>query len=77
MLGAFALAVPLIASLFLLARKAPGSALARTGFALILALVLYSFGENLEILAYLYWPALILIGKSLAAGRGQPAASSQ
>ena len=76
-LGAFALAVPLIASLFLLARKAPGSALARTGFALILALVLYSFGENLEILAYLYWPALILIGKSLAAGRGQPAASSQ
>ena len=76
-LGAFALAVPLFASLFLLAWKAPGSDLARTGFALILALVLYSFGENLEILAYLYWPALILIGKSLAAGKGSVAASSQ
>ena len=76
-LGAFALAIPLFASLFLLAWKAPGSALARTGFALILALVLYSFGENLEILAYLYWPALILIGKSLAAAKGHAAASSQ
>ena len=28
--------------------------------------VLYSFGENLEILAYLYWPALIVIGRALA-----------
>tara|TARA_Y100000052_G_C2938515_1_gene79045 strand:+ start:280 stop:417 length:138 start_codon:yes stop_codon:yes gene_type:complete len=23
---------------------------------------MFSFGENLEILAYLFWPALVLIG---------------
>ena len=39
---------------------------------MVLVLALYSFGENLEILAYLYWPALIVIGKALAE-RPQPA----
>ena len=28
---------------------------------------LYTFGENLEILAYLFWPGLIVLGKALIA----------
>ncbi|WP_233453883.1 O-antigen ligase domain-containing protein [Tsuneonella flava] len=66
-LGAIALAVPLFLTLGRLAWTARAGAIQRTGFALVLVLVLYSFGENLEILAYLFWPALILIGKALAA----------
>jgi len=32
---------------------------------MVLVLIIYSFGENLEILAYLYWPALMAIGAAL------------
>jgi hypothetical protein len=66
LLGALALAVPLFLTLGRLAWTARAGAVQRTGFALVLVLVLYSFGENLEILAYLFWPALVLIGKALA-----------
>lgn len=31
-----------------------------------LILLLYTFGENLEILAYLFWPALVVLGSALA-----------
>ena len=69
LLGALALAVPLFLTLARVAWSARVGAVQRTAFALVLVLVLYSFGENLEILAYLFWPALILIGKALAAPR--------
>ena len=42
---------------------------------MVLTLVLYSFGENLEILAYLYWPALVVIGMALAAKPATEAAA--
>jgi len=64
-LGAAALAVPLCANFLALLIKAQGNQTARAGLGLTLALVLYSFGENLEILAYLYWPALVVIGIAL------------
>ena len=32
----------------------------------MLILFLYTFGENLEILAYLFWPALIVMGSAHA-----------
>ena len=65
LLGAAALAVPLGATFLALLIKAQGNQTARAGLGLTLALVLYSFGENLEILAYLYWPALVVIGIAL------------
>jgi hypothetical protein len=37
----------------------------RVGLSMLLVLVMYSFGENLEVLAYLYWPALLIIGMAL------------
>ena len=65
LLGAVALALPLCATFLVLLVRAQGNQSARTGLGLTLALVLYSFGENLEILAYLYWPALMVIGIAL------------
>ncbi|MXP14179.1 O-antigen ligase domain-containing protein [Altererythrobacter confluentis] len=77
LLGALALAVPLFLTLGRLALTARAGAVQCTGFALILVLVLYSFGENLEILAYLFWPALLLIGKALAAPPSGDMATTQ
>jgi hypothetical protein len=39
--------------------------LAKVGMAILMLLMLYTFGENLEILAYLFWPGLIILGKAL------------
>jgi hypothetical protein len=68
-LGAFALAVPLVWSTIVLAVRSRQSEIARTGLSMVLVLWLYSFGENLEILAYLYWPALVIIGIALRPSR--------
>lgn len=67
MSGVVAFAVPLAASFAVLAARSQANVMARCGLAMILVLVFYSFGENLEILAYLYWPALLIIGASLRA----------
>jgi len=64
-LGLIALAIPMAISLVLLVRTALFSPAARVGLSMIILLLMYSFGENLESLAYLYWPALMLIGKAL------------
>lgn len=63
--GVFALAIPLGASLLALAARGVSAPVARVAFGMVLVLILYSFGENLEILSYLYWPALIIIGIAL------------
>ncbi|MDM8548338.1 hypothetical protein QUF61_17750 [Candidatus Venteria ishoeyi] len=63
--GFLALLVPMLwtfVSLLYYAQKRPT---ARVGLAMTLILFLYTFGENLEILAYLFWPALLLIGRGL------------
>lgn len=65
LVGLLALALPLTMSVAVLALRARFGALWRSGLAMALVLVLYSFGENLEILAYLFWPALIVIGTAL------------
>jgi hypothetical protein len=62
LVGAAALAVPLFGSLALTAHGAAASRNARRSFALLFVLLLYTFGENLEVLGYLIWPGLILIG---------------
>ena len=64
--GAIALALPLLVTLAILVARARYGSLYRVGLALGLILLLYSFGENLEILAYLFWPALVVLGKALA-----------
>ncbi|MEP2987853.1 MAG: O-antigen ligase domain-containing protein [Parasphingorhabdus sp.] len=65
LLGMMALAMPMIISAIYLFREALMSSIGRIGFAIVALLTMYSFGENLESLAYLYWPALLLLGKAL------------
>ncbi|WP_372864871.1 O-antigen ligase family protein [Spongiibacter sp.] len=60
--GFFALAIPMAVTLALLVAKAQRCATSRAALCCLLILFMFSFGENLEILAYLFWPALVLIG---------------
>ncbi|MCR9078972.1 MAG: hypothetical protein NXH78_07720 [Hyphomonadaceae bacterium] len=61
--GAIALAVPLVWSLIEFALLAmTRSRAARIAFGMVLLMTFYSIGENLEILAYLLWPGLIVMG---------------
>ncbi|MEL6859434.1 MAG: O-antigen ligase domain-containing protein [Pseudomonadota bacterium] len=61
--GAIALAIPLAWSMIEFALLAlTRSAAGRIAFAMVLLMSFYSIGENLEILAYLMWPGLIVMG---------------
>ncbi len=60
--GFAALVLPLAWSFFELLAKAQRDAVARAAFGMVLVFLLNSFGENLEILAYLSWPGLLVIG---------------
>ena len=70
--GAAALAVPMAWSLFACGRLAMRLPIGRVSFSMMLVLFLYSFGENLEVLAYLFWPALVLVGAAARAGQEAP-----
>lgn len=63
--GALALALPIVASFAVLLWRARESELQRAGLAMACVLILYSFGENLETLAYLIWPALVILSCAL------------
>jgi hypothetical protein len=70
--GFYALAIPMVLSLFLLLIKAQRYVVAEAGLAVLFILFLYTFGENLEILAYLYWPGLIIMGLGFYASGDRP-----
>lgn len=63
--GFIALATPMLFSFVDLLTKAQTSKTAQTGLAVLIILFLFSFGENLETLAYLYWPGLLMVGIAL------------
>jgi hypothetical protein len=63
--GAVALGFTLAVMLFDTARSSLSNHYGRMGFAMVLVIIMYSFGENLEVLAYLMWPALVLIGVAM------------
>ncbi|WP_052055230.1 capsular biosynthesis protein [Myxosarcina sp. GI1] len=60
--GFYSLAIPMFVGFLFLLVKAQNNKDAGTALAILFILFLYTFGENLEILAYLYWPGLIMIG---------------
>ena len=62
MVGFYSLAIPMLVSFLILLVKSQKYQTARRGLAVLFILFLYTFGENLEILAYLYWPGLIIMG---------------
>jgi hypothetical protein len=62
LVGCLGLAIPLAWSLVELIFKAQKSQIAQVGLKIILVLIIFSLGENIEALPYLYWPALVILG---------------
>ena len=60
--GFAALALPMLVSAVELVRASARSRDARIGLGVLMLLFLYTFGENLEVLAYLVWPGLLFLG---------------
>ncbi|OKH21127.1 O-antigen ligase family protein [Chroogloeocystis siderophila] len=67
LVGFIAFAVPFLWSLVYLVTQAHRSAIARTGLSIILVFFFFSFTEELDLLAYLYWPGLLMLGLALRA----------
>ena len=67
LVGFVALAVPMLVTLLDLLRRAASASyrLGSTGLGVIIILFMYTFGENLEILVYLYWPGMLVMGMAL------------
>lgn len=63
--GFIALAVPVCWTLVELGLKSPADRVARAAFGVTVAIVIFSFADNLEIITYLIWPALLLVGVGL------------
>ncbi|SMF54649.1 hypothetical protein SAMN02745866_03476 [Alteromonadaceae bacterium Bs31] len=63
--GLFSLAIPLFFTCLVLLIYAQQSAIAKSALGICIIMISYSFFENLEILAYVFWPALLWIGISL------------
>ncbi|AFY58138.1 O-Antigen ligase [Rivularia sp. PCC 7116] len=62
LVGFMALFVPVLLSLLDLFIKAEHSKIAETSFSILLILILFSFGEQIDILGYIIWPGLIIMG---------------
>lgn len=65
--GFFALSIPMLVTFIDLLRRGsnPRYQLGSVGLSMIVILFLYTFGENLEILVYLYWPGMVIMGMAL------------
>lgn len=63
--GFIGILIPIVYTFIELLIKAQRSKLATTALIILLICILFSFGENLEGLAYLYWPGLVVIGMGL------------
>jgi ABC-type multidrug transport system fused ATPase/permease subunit len=66
LVGLLSLALPLAWTGVEMILLAQVSKLGRLGLAMTFLIVFYSFGKNLEILAYLFWPGLIVLGCAFA-----------
>lgn len=65
LVGFIALAIPMLYSFVDLLIKSQKSEVAQTGLTMLLIFLLFSMGENLETLAYIYWPGLVMLGIAL------------
>ena len=62
LVGCIALALPLVWSSIELVFKAQKSQTARVGLSIILVLAIFTLGEGIDGLTYIYWPGLIILG---------------
>jgi hypothetical protein len=63
--GLLSLAIPLLITCFYLILNSFKSPICYTATLMVIVLIYYSFFENLEILSFIYWPALLWIGIAL------------
>lgn len=62
LVGFVAFGFPLVWSVFDLTIKAQKIQTAKVGLSIVLVLILFSIGENLDSLTYIYWPGLLILG---------------
>jgi hypothetical protein len=60
--GFFALGIPMIWTFIEMVIKAHHSPKAKVTLHFLIVLLLFTFAENVQGLAYLYWPCLIVMG---------------
>ncbi len=63
--GFIAFVVPFVWSFIDLVNKAQKSSTAKVGLSILLVFLFFSFSEELDLLAYLYWPGILMIGIAL------------
>lgn len=64
--GFAALAIPLAWTFLELCFKAQTDRIARAALGVTVAFVVFSFGDNLEIVSYLIWPGMVVLGAAMA-----------
>ena len=65
LVGATALALAFLCTIAALVMKLGHSSYAALGISILLILLVFSFSENIDSLAYLYWPGLVVLGMAL------------
>ena len=73
--GLVAFLIPMIVTTITLWVKSQKDVVAATALSVILLLCCYTWGENIENLAYLYWPGLVLIGMAFASDHQEDGSS--
>lgn len=63
--GLSAFLVPVVCTFITLFINAQKSTIARVGLSILLVMLFFSSGESLDALAYLFWPALVVLGIAL------------
>lgn len=71
--GFVALAIPMAWTGFDLLVKAQADRLGRAGLGILLSILFFSLADNIEIIAYLIWPALIVLGGACGRRVANPA----
>jgi O-antigen ligase len=64
LVGFFSLLIPMLCSFVYLVIKAHKNETAKLGLSFLLTLIIFTFTDNQETLAYLYYPGLIIMGIS-------------
>ena len=75
--GCISLVIPLCWTIIEMLLLAQVSRLGQLGLSVAFLILFYSFGENLEILAYLMWPALIILGCAFGEAHGMAPAAGE
>ncbi len=72
LVGFIAFLIPVLLSFLYLLTKAGDSKIAETSLSILLVILAFSFGEQIDVLGYIVWPSLIIMGIAFKAKIKQP-----